>query len=1036
MLQAGEFKIYSASAGTGKTYTLVQEIMHLLLQKKNSKSFSQILAITFTNKAANEMKERILQKLDEWRNGKISEPELASIQEHLNISKEEIQERSGAVLSDILHNYSLFSVSTIDTFNLRLMRAFATDLGLSSNFDVELDTSQLMGEAVDLLYADLQNNQHLSKIITQAATENLARDKSWDISEELKSNASHLYADHFLEYMREIGRLELKDLVEFRGKLITEINEIQDFFTEKCTEILNLVEEQNLAPKDFSGGSRGILSFFTKILNGKMDFPTKTHNDILEGRKLGSSSASASAVDRIEEIFPKIEEAVEQIKAKIVRLQVCNAVYGSINTMSLYNEIEKNLSQIESEGNVMLISEFNKIINENLQSQPTPFIYEKIGTKYRHYFIDEFQDTSSIQWSNLQPLVENALAQGDTLMLVGDPKQSIYRFRGGNPDLMIGLINQGNEFYGNVSVENLDKNWRSYHEIIEFNNDFYTFVANKFIQNEGFKNIYIQGNEQKINHKKGGYVCIKRITIEKGDTKNYNDYVLEDLLAKMKNCLAKGYELRDLTVLVNTNKEANRIAEFLQENEIAVLSDEALLLINNPEIQLILSVLRLTTDTENHKFRADLLLNLKSMKKLNVLDFTEFSLHVLRVPFYQFIAELAKVSVDLSHLNQKMNSLYDQTEKTIAALGIESQNQEYVLNFLDEILKFQTQNESSAQAFIAYWDERGDRKSIAVPSGVNAVKIMTIHKSKGLQFPVVFLPYTKLDIKDHGLWIPLKEGKFNHFYVNKTNPLKGVVEHLPDEMANIVQKDVQESEMDQINKFYVATTRAEEQLYMYIKTQKKYDSFSFSEILDEYMNSKVGTAEAEYCVGEPEKVSPKKEYKSEDNTVFYPLKYNDWKEKVRISSEHSKMWDVRQRELQDYGKKIHAVLERIQYKEEVEAVLNDYERNGFIDQKEKQVLQSQIHQLLTKPELKEAYEHHTVLNERDFISKTGKIFRPDRLVKTEKGWYLIDYKTGEKSEKHILQIQEYKQFLSELKVDVAHAYLVYLSKDTEILEVD
>uniref|UniRef100_UPI0039A6B407 UvrD-helicase domain-containing protein n=1 Tax=Ornithobacterium rhinotracheale TaxID=28251 RepID=UPI0039A6B407 len=1036
MLQAGEFKIYSASAGTGKTYTLVQEIMHLLLQKKNSKSFSQILAITFTNKAANEMKERILQKLDEWRNGKISPPELESIKQHLNLSEKEIQERSQAVLSDILHNYSLFAVSTIDTFNLRLMRAFATDLGLSSNFDVELDTSQLMSEAVDLLYADLDKNQHLSKIISHAATENLARDKSWDISQELKDNAAHLYADHFLEYMKEIGRLELRDLVKFRTKIIAEIDEIQKFLTEKCEEIKNLVEAEGLEPKDFRGGSRGILSFFTKILKGKIEFPTKTQSEILENHQFGSASAVAEAVAKIEKIFPTIEAAVAQIKSKIVRLQVCNSVNGSINTMSLYNEIEKNLNQIEQEGNVMLISEFNKIINENLQSQPTPFIYEKIGTKYRHYFIDEFQDTSSIQWSNLQPLVENALAQGDTLMLVGDPKQSIYRFRGGNPDLMIGLINQEKQDFGNISVENLDKNWRSYDQIIAFNNDFYTFVANQFIPNQNFQNIYLQGNDQKINDKRGGFVSIERIVIEKDDPKNYNDYVLENLLTKIENCLQNGYELRDLTILVNTNKEGNLVAEYLQENEIEVLSDEALLLSNNPEIQLILSVLRLMTDTENHKFRSDLLLNLKSMKKLNVSDFTEFSLNVLRVPFYQFIAELAKISVDLSHLNQKMNSLYDQTEKTIAALGVETQNQEYVLNFLDEILKFQTQNESSAQAFIAYWDERGDRKSIAVPSGVNAVKIMTIHKSKGLQFPVVFLPYTKLDIKEHGLWIPLKEGKFNHFYVNKTNPLKGVVEHLPDEMSEAVSRDVQESEIDQINKFYVATTRAEEQLYMYIKTQKKYDSFSFSEILDEYMNSKVGTAEAEYCVGEPEKVSPKKDYKSEDNTVFYPLKYNDWKEKVRISSEHSKMWDVHQKEKQDYGKKIHAVLERIQYKEEVEAVLNDYARNGFIDQNEKEILNTQIHQLLSQSELKDAYEHHTVLNERDFISKTGKIFRPDRLVKTEKGWYLIDYKTGEKSEKHISQIQEYKQFLSELKVDVAHAYLVYLSKDTEILEVD
>ncbi|QAR31044.1 hypothetical protein EQP59_06705 [Ornithobacterium rhinotracheale] len=1036
MLQSGEFKIYSASAGTGKTYTLVQEIMHLLLQKNNSKSFSQILAITFTNKAANEMKERILQKLDEWRNGKISPPELESIKQHLNLSEKEIQERSQAVLSDILHNYSLFAVSTIDTFNLRLMRAFATDLGLSSNFDVELDTSQLMGEAVDLLYADLDKNQHLSKIISHAATENLARDKSWDISQELKDNAAHLYADHFLEYMKEIGQLELRDLVKFRAKIIAEIDEIQKFLTEKCEEIKNLVEAEGLEPKDFRGGSRGILSFFTKILKGKIEFPTKTQSEILENHQFASASATAEAVAKIEKIFPTIEAAVAQIKSKIVRLQVCNSVNGSINTMSLYNEIEKNLNQIEQEGNVMLISEFNKIINENLQSQPTPFIYEKIGTKYRHYFIDEFQDTSSIQWSNLQPLVENALAQGDTLMLVGDPKQSIYRFRGGNPDLMIGLINQEKQDFGNISVENLDKNWRSYDQIIAFNNDFYTFVANQFIPNQNFQNIYLQGNDQKINDKKGGFVSIERIVIEKDDPKNYNDYVLENLLTKIENCLQNGYELRDLTILVNTNKEGNLVAEYLQENEIEVLSNEALLLSNNPEIQLMLSVLRLITDTENQQFRAEILLHLKRLHKLKVEDFTAFSLSILRKPFAHFIKELAKISVDLSHLNEKMNSLYDQMEKTVSALQIEAQNQEYILNFLDEILKFQTKNESSAQAFIAYWEQRGEKKSIAVPSGVNAVKIMTIHKSKGLQFPVVFLPFTKLDVKDHGLWIPLGEGKFNHFYIKSSNALKKLEEHLPQEIAQTIAQDAQESEIDQINKFYVATTRAEEQLYIFIKTQKNYDSFSFSKILNDYMNTKVGISETQYSIGSPEKVSAPKAEKKAENTVFYPLKYSNWKEKIRISSEHSKMWDTRQRASQDYGKKIHAVLERIRHKQEVQAVLEDYTRNGLIAPQEKEILQAQIQQLLNRAELKEAYENHTVFNERDFISKSGKIFRPDRLAQTPKGWYLIDYKTGEESPKNIAQIEEYKQFLAELNIEIAHAYLVYLSSKIKIIEVD
>ncbi|MBV7440854.1 UvrD-helicase domain-containing protein [Weeksellaceae bacterium TAE3-ERU29] len=1026
MLQPNDFKIYNASAGAGKTYTLVQEFLYLLLSKKDPMAFSQILAITFTNKAANEMKERILEKLKEWTNGEISEAEQTGLKNHLGLEKNEVQQKAKKVLTTILHNYSLFSVSTIDTFNLRLMRAFSQDLGLSVNFDVEMNVSELMEEAVNLLYADLQNHKLLTDTVSEIALENLGQDKRWDISFQVAQNAVKMYSDHFTEYMEGLNKLSLEELVEFRKKVRTKFFSAQKKAEELSQEILDLIKSKGLDFADFAGGARsGLPNFFKKITEKKYDFPTNTHFKNLTEKKYASGKATQTASLNIEEIFPKIEESVNQVLHYLVEINIWSKIYKTINSLSLYNEVEKKLKELKNENNVMLISEFNKIISQHIQEQPIPFIYEKIGTRYHHYFIDEFQDTSTLQWQNLNPLVDNALSQSDTVMLVGDPKQSIYRWRGGNSQLMIDLIN--NTENQRISVENLETNWRSFDEIINFNNDFYTFIA-EYIQDKEFKEIYKIGNQQKANPKKGGFVHLQ--ILEKEEDITFSEQALNQLLEKIKFSQQNGFRWKDMAVLVRARAEGNKVAEFLKENEIEVLSDEALLLNNNAEIQLLLSLFKLMTEVENPTFRINFLLHLKRLNILKIDDFTNFSLSVKNITFNDFLLELRALGLDLSFLNLPMKSLYDQTEQSIQALGLNKNNQSYLLYFLDEVLQFQNKNESSAQSFLEYWELNGEKKSITVPEGIDAIKLMTIHKSKGLQFPVVFLPFATFSSKTDGVWIPINDDKISDFYIEDTKNH----EYLPEPVKNIIEGEINNSLMDVINMLYVATTRAEEQLYMFTSPLgKSAKSISTITFMNDFINQNSDNSLI-FEKGNPER---KSKIKSDnlDNQKYFELSTSDWTEKVRISNEHAKLWEENIRESQDYGKKIHAVLEQINTINDLDSVLNDFYLQGFINQQEKTLLNDRINEVFNHSILNKAFTNIEALNERDFIDENGFVFRPDRLVKTENGWFLLDYKTGEELKSHISQITKYRNNLNNLGINIAKTYLVYLTNELKVLEV-
>lgn len=1037
MLQPNEFKIYNASAGAGKTYTLVREYLSILLSDSNPFKFESILAITFTNKAANEMKQRILERLVEFSTegfAKISDLDELSLD--LNLSPEIIHQRSKKILSKILHNYSRFSVSTIDKFNLRLMKSFAQDMGLSVNFNVEMDLENLLEESVNQVFSKIGEDELLTSVLIEIAVDNLQQDRSWDITKELISNAKGLYSDTHLEKLATLQKYDLEEFNTFRKIVYQKVSFKKNELKKVSNEVLELIQKNGINLDEFSGGKNGIPGFFTKFLNDDFSFPTATHLkniDNTDPKKFASGKASVVSANAIENIFPEIKNQFFEALKILQDLPLWEGIQKTVAALSVINEVEKSVESIKEDNNVLLISEFNKLISSNLQKQPSGFIYERIGNRFHHYFIDEFQDTSTLQWKNLNPLIENARAGSDTVMLVGDAKQSIYRFRGGNPEQMVKLINEKDE--KNINVENLPKNWRSYENIIHFNNKFYQFISGK-LATEDYQKLYFEGNNQETNHKKGGYVQLNFIEKNEG-TEIYEEDTLNQILANINSALEQGFELGEITILHRTNAHGKLIAEFLSQKNIPVISAESLLVANSNEIQLIELFFKTISNEEDLVSKAKFLTKLNELKIINNDDITSEIQSVLRKNLFDLKNYLAQYELDINFIFQPSISLYDFTENIIKNFNLGksdvqegSQGNAYIQYFLDFVLEYSMNNEYNLQRFLEHWEEKKGKLSISMPEGINAVNLMTIHKSKGLEFQVVILPFADWGerMMSPKFWVPLQDEDlpFEEFIVDAF----GDLENVSPEIAQIIENERNEFELDNLNMLYVATTRSVEQLYI---TTQKLKEKSTNKGVSQYFNNYVETTENEIVLeGKKNRISILKPSKNETEKI--PFVSEKWNDRISISKESSKRW--RKRKSIVYGELIHDLMKFIYTEKEVEPTLQNIINSGLIQKNEAEAIRKLILEIVNHPKLKIYFsEEFKSINERDFINESGEVYRPDRVSYQENTATIIDYKTGNMQEGHVDQVNSYAENLATKGFEIKEKLLVYIGEEIEVKEI-
>ncbi|MEP3384109.1 MAG: UvrD-helicase domain-containing protein, partial [Flavobacteriaceae bacterium] len=589
------FKIYNASAGSGKTYTLTKEYLKLLLSNDSPIKFRQILAITFTNKAVGEMKTRILDNLFLFGNAtdaKNQETLFHEICQELSIHPEQLQQRSKVILKRILHNYSFFEVSTIDKFNHKIIKTFARDLQLSQNFEVELDIEMLLEEAVGQLLERAGTDKQLTQVLLDFSLEKIDDDKSWNITYDLVEIGKLLFQENHSSHIEKLRSKSIADFKQIQNNISSEIDAIEAHVCNEAQKVMIALESQGFDASDFP--RQTLPNHFKKIMAGDINIKALYGNK-LESNLVANNILKSGDTRDSSHLSGYILDRFLYIKKKLFRRNYLKNIYGNIVPLTVLNEIAKEIKNIEIEKDIIPISSLNTLLSKEIKNQPVPFIYERMGEKYRHYFIDEFQDTSQMQWENLIPLIGNALEgeneknEQGSLFLVGDVKQAIYRWRGGRAEQFLDLLNsKTHPFVVEPSIDSLDTNWRSYSEIITFNNSFFTLTA-PFLKNEAYKKLFLEGSDQKQNTKEGGFVTLSFLEkdVYKIEEENYRE-----VLSAIDQITAKNYPYSDICILVRDNKKGMLLANLLSENQIPIISSDSLLLYKNEKVTFLISLLK------------------------------------------------------------------------------------------------------------------------------------------------------------------------------------------------------------------------------------------------------------------------------------------------------------------------------------------------------------------------------------------------------------------------------------------------------------
>jgi ATP-dependent exoDNAse (exonuclease V) beta subunit len=1048
-MQKTAFSIYDASAGSGKTYTLVKEYLKIILLSKKPDAYRNILAITFTNKAVHEMKSRVVESLSEFAKENPSDKALQlmqNIQAETGLSLATITEKAKSIIKNLIHNYAAFDISTIDKFTHKVIRAFAHDLNLPITFEVSLDTEILLTEAVDAIIAEAGNDETLTNLLVDFTMEKTDDDKSWDISREIMDTGKLILNENNREEISHFQNKTIAEFIEIKNKLSELCAQLETETVALASEALLLIENKGIDSKSFSRET--FPNHLKSIVDKKFNPKNKTFHQFED------IAINKTAADRaiIESIIPDLLEILASIYKKFEKKHFYEAFLKNITPLSLLNTVSNELGKIQKEQNILSIAEFNKLIYDQIQNQPAPFIYERLGEKYRNFFIDEFQDTSEMQWHNLIPLIDNALSSEDlngeqgSLMIVGDPKQSIYRWRGGKAEQFIELVKGKNPFVNpDWKPFSLETNWRSYSEIIDFNNQFFKFLSNEFAH-EDYKDLYQNHSHQKCNTKTGGFVNISFVpkvekeNVDEEENVAKNELYLQATLATIEKVKQNGFRYKDMVILTRKKTHGTEVANYLTENGIPILSSESLLLGASSEVQGVIHILRYLKNNSDLVAKANFLYYLASQQnQLAIHDFIAQGME--QKSEAEFQQWLKGFNIDFSFQNIRKKSLYEATEIIIAKVIPRDKRNAYIQFFLDLILEHDLKKQAGISDFIAYWDNHSEKLSIPSPEGNDAVRIMTIHKSKGLEFPVVIFPFAEEDYSKgprEKMWLNAEEAVTGlpKALVDKSSKVEGYGE----EAALVYQQKKQEELLDNINVLYVALTRAEEQLYIISGMQGKNTKGEYpnnmATFFIKFLGNDFDESKFNYSYGKAEKLSETKDIVDATETMPQ-LSATLNPKSIKIAQKESLMWNTQQQKAIEFGNILHEILSFVKTKDDIDLALTKAIENGLIIAAQKKEVELTLNQVVNHPDLSAYFANgNTILNEKTIIQKEGNLVKPDRMVlNNNREILLLDYKTGAHQTKYTAQLENYQNAIEKMGFKVTKKALVYIGESLEIVNL-
>lgn len=1024
------FIIYDASAGSGKTYSLVRSYLQAILHTNHPENYQSILAITFTNKAAYEMKTRVLTQLNEFSSKKILLEPTEMFQEivkQCGVDKEVIHQRAAKALHHILQNYGHFSITTIDSLTHQIVRTFARDLGLSSTFEVMLETDLLLEQAVDLLIEQTGENKQQTKILTDFVIQKASDNKSWDVSVDLNKIAPLVYNENHYNQLRQMNHKSWNDFLTLQKKIQTQKT--------ACVEAMNKGSEQLYKKVIDSGIEEGSFSYKELIKqlekgqsSNPKSIPSKRLLSLNENNQILKKSASQSEQSALASMQGDIDQWIEVVTLQQKTLNLLQLIDKQRVPFSALHAIYKTAQDLQKNQDKRLLSSFNPLLFETISELPTPFVYERLGVKYRQIFIDEFQDTSLLQWKNLIPLLDNAISSTDSsILLVGDAKQSIYRWRGGYPEQFIDLTKGITPFPIDPEVIRLSKNYRSQDTIVKTNNTFFK-ESGAVLSSPDYQNLFKKGADQETNNNPGGAVTFTFVegnTIEEREP-NYLEAIHQQLI----DCENRKYKRNEICILVRKRQQGVLITEYLAQQNIDVISAETLLLSQSKKVNVLLSWLQLRINQNDEEARKVIL------DYFHTDDQDQFiwDREGLKKPIHQFVKQINGDQFDFSFEIFQQKGIYEAVEYTIDALDMATALCPYISGFLEEIIEFTRNTATDDKGFLSHWEMIKDKRSVRLTSKNNAVEVMTIHKAKGLEFPVVIFPFAETTIvssKPTTHWIDVPQELFAGF----SSLLVGLNKDFSEtsDSNHAIYEAVKETQaLDALNTLYVAMTRPENELHIISHSQLN-NSKSYADLFWEFVNNNDLPK-----LKENQFISGKLTTSQIISAASKPTKATTWITNASVATTIRKSQQSKSQDNGvDFGYVFHEIMSRIYVKTDVEDAIQYAYNQGNISIDQVGELTKLIDELVNHNELGHFFNSKgTQYNERTLFSTEGISLRPDCfVVLPNKEAAILDYKTGKPKPAHEDQLNEYASLLEKLGYTVKKKTIVYISKTVSLKHI-
>ncbi|WP_128546894.1 UvrD-helicase domain-containing protein [Larkinella soli] len=1104
------FKIYSSSAGSGKTYTLTKEYLKLALRDRTelgkpfeSHQYKHILAVTFTNAAANEMKERILKELriladaDPEKAVRDENSLFSKLKNELDIEAVDLKARARAAFHTILHDYSAFSVLTIDSFVQRVVSAFSEDLELPYSFEVEMDTDAVLQTAIDRLLEKVgqEDHRYLSEALEEFYLENATEGRSWySLAGSLADFSKGQLGDRNYDSVQKLKDLNPGHFRTIRRNLRDHLRHIEADIQRLARQGQEMIRQAGIAEKSFFQGEKGVPGYFRKRAE-TAGFPEDPNSyvrraieeDVWHSGKKNLTPDQLAIEGLKDRLRPLIEE-IEQIRAENrQRYLTFQAVEQHLQKVALLKQVKQECDDLLREQNRIHISEFNRLIVRIVTEEPVPFIYERLGEKYHHILIDEFQDTSRLQFVNLLPLIDNNLAYQRFNLAVGDAKQAIYRFRGGDMDQIVSLhsgkldlllsaheeseltLERLSGLRNYLIPDRLATNWRSAESIVEFNNSFFHFLAESYTGTEFSQVTEVFDEEFRQKASKAGIQGHVQVDfIEKPDRfaakaetdePDFNTQMVERTLHYIRKAVEEGYSFGDIAVLCRFKRNARLLADHFEANDIPLISEDSLTLQSSERVRFLVALLQLLHQPENRMVRYDMLFlyhRIVNPAAPNE-DLMQFMDDMARAEdveqVFTYLSKLGKERLDAVQLQQL--SVYELSEKLSDYFDLFDNEREcaYLFRFLDEVLTYSSRYSSHLADFLAYWQTAQEKVSVSTPADRNAVTIQTIHKSKGLEYPVVIIPYADWSFKPRNgdtMWADLEPlGEMQELTIpgdvrSESRRLQTtsitIQKGLDDTPLGPQYKDeVYRVFVECMNMLYVAFTRPTDRIYILSakqdysankdgqpKNAQGIDFWLFNYLNDLRGNCCWEEGRLSYVLFDcPTRPGDRHSRNQPGDSLPVVVGNREGVQALKLRRVERSFGEDRVERSRDWAQKVCTALTMMRSTETMDRTIRQMVAEGKLRASEQNDLQTRLEHILTHPDLSLLFSN-TVKSEnnRRILVKNGQKSGPNRVVHLPDKVLLVNYLSCPPEEKHRSTLSYYLKLYRQMGYPAVEGWLV------------